>query len=173
METMVSVTLLTITILGLYLMDSRALALTRAARDNVVANRILEDRAEQILATSWNNLTNPAYLSGTLLANETPSSKALLSSGDLLGNLLETIDVNPFPISGSSHRDASRAASTIEVKRNWQNQTHYTEAGGDSTISDPNTKAISIDITITWKGVGSRPFSKVRTILVTKPATSN
>jgi hypothetical protein len=140
LEIVVSMGVVVLFFSGIFLMNSRVLALVRGSLEATASTRVLQDRAEQLRGSTWTQLTTAGFHSGTLLTVPPDSAAAL-------GNLTETVTV-------SAHLAAPGTVTPITVNRNAQGAIVTTSAGDPQLVDE---SSVRIDLTANWIARGGRP----------------
>jgi len=123
---------------GLYDMNWRALFVLKSGIDVASASELTTNLAEQIRTATWQQITDPTYLSGTILANSTATGH--------LPSVVQKIDVNPYPVP-SGYGSPPLGGETLEVKRDASGNVTTVFSGNGKL---PTETAVQIDITLTW-----------------------
>lgn len=152
LETMMAMAIVVIFLSGQYAASSRVWSLLRASVESNAASRVIYGRSEQIRASTWDQVTDPTFLSGTVLA-ATPDT-----NGDL-GSLVETVNVSAWPI-------PSPNPPAIRITRNDSTGTVSIVGAGDGTMSLQSS--IRIDITAAWVAKGGQPRTKQISMLLSE-----
>jgi len=125
---------------GIYDMNWRGMFVLKSGIDVASASELTTNIAEQIRTATWQQITDPTYLSGTLLANSTTTGH--------LPNVVQQIDVNPYPVPGT-YGSPPLGGETVEVKRSGNGSVSTVYSGNGKLASET---AVQIDITISWNG---------------------
>jgi hypothetical protein len=137
-EAMIACGIISLFMAGLYDMNWRGLFMLKAGVDIASATQVSTNLAEQIRTATWTQITDPTYLSGTILTNSTAVGH--------LPNVVQKIDVNPYPIP-AGYGSPPLGGATVEVQRDASGNVSTTYAGNSTLASQ---SAIQIDITLTW-----------------------
>ena len=154
LETMVAVGIIGTFIAVLIVVNSNVLSLLRTSKDNVSANQMLQERAEQLRLASWGELTNAQKVATNILNADSVS-------GTGLSKPIETLVISPYP---------AKAGYTPEkiIRQN-----------GVSTVVTSNAalvneRLVRVDLTLTWNGYPKkRDRSRATTILIAKSSSGN
>ena len=125
---------------GIFLMNSHVLSLLRGSVESTASIRVLQDRAEQLRGSTWEQLTDASHHSTLILAIPPASSGPLR-------NLQETIAV-------TAHLAAPGAVMPIEVQRDVAGTVTTTSAGDGTMVDQPSVR---LDLTASWLSKGGRP----------------
>ncbi|EDY17478.1 hypothetical protein CfE428DRAFT_4995 [Chthoniobacter flavus Ellin428] len=131
-EAMLACGIVAIFLAGLYDMNWRGLFVLKSSIDVSSASELTTNLAEQIRTATWTQITDPAYLSGTIMANSTTVGH--------LPNVVQTITAYPY---GSTLGNGE----TVQVQR---------DAGGNVATVLPGNgnlsaeSSIQVDITVNW-----------------------
>lgn len=125
---------------GIFLMNSRVLALVRGCLESTASTRVLQDRAEQLRGSTWAQLTNAAHYTNEILVVPPDSAGAL-------ANLTESIRV-------TAHLASPGSVTPIAVHRTPAATISTTSAGDAQLIDQPSVR---IDLTASWIARGGRP----------------
>jgi hypothetical protein len=131
-EAMVACGIVALFFAGLFDMNWRGLYMLKTAADTASASTVLANLAEQVRTANYTQVTDPTYLSGTILT----SSSATLTGH--LPNVTEQIDV--YALSGST-------GASIEARRDGSGNV-TTPLTGNGQLS--SLSAVRVDITLTW-----------------------
>ena len=149
-EAMLACGLVALFLGGIYDMNWRGLFILKSSIDVASASELTTNVAEQIRTATWQQITDPAYLSGTILANSTATGH--------LPNVVQQIDVNPYP-APSGYGSPPLGAETVEVKRNGNGSVSTVYAGNGKLASE---SSVQIDITVSWNSTfKSIPHTRV------------
>jgi len=141
---------------GLYQMNWRGIFLLKSGIDGASASQILTNLAEQIRTATWTEITDPTYLSGTILANST-------STGHLPA-VVQTIDVYPYPAPNSP------SAMALEVTRDASGNIS-TPAPGNGKLSTSN--AVRVDLTLSWNtALNQNPHVRMLSLIISQAGIS-
>jgi hypothetical protein len=135
---MIACAIVALFLAGIYDMNWRGLAMLKSGVDITSASELATNLTEQIRTATWSQITDPAYLSGTVLAKS--------STVGHLPNVVQQIDVNPYPIP-SGYGSPPLGAATIEVKRDASGNCSTVYAGNGTV---PAQTAVQVDITLSW-----------------------
>jgi len=138
-EALIASVIVVLFLAEMYYANSRGLAMLKFSRENTVVSNTIQTRVEQIRNSTYTQITDPAYISGT------NSLGAAIPSQIPLRQFTETIDVNSYPL--PSGYPGALDASTIEVKRNSDGTVTVT-GSGNGTLSSQT--ALQIDFKSTW-----------------------
>jgi hypothetical protein len=151
-EAMVACGIVSLFFAGLFDMNWRGLYMLKSAADGASASQVLANLAEQIRTANWTEITDPTYISGTILTN----SAAL----GHLPNATQTIDVYPYPA------PASPSAMQIEAVRNTSG-TVSTTLSGNGQLSAQT--AVRVDLTLTWStAINRNPHTRMLSLIVSQ-----
>jgi hypothetical protein len=139
LEIVVAMAVVVLFFSGIFLMNSHVLALLRGNVESTASSRVLQDRAEQLRASTWTQLTDPAYYTGTVLAGAPESTGALR-------DLTETVTVQ-------AHLAAPGTVTPITVQRD--EAAISTVSPGDPLLIDQ--ASVRVDLTASWIAKGGRP----------------
>lgn len=89
-EATVAVGIVGLFLAGLYQTNARALSMLKSGLEGVSGTRVLVNTMERIRTSTWTQITDPNYLSGTVLANAPAPGH--------LGIVTETIELTTFPV---------------------------------------------------------------------------
>jgi hypothetical protein len=139
LEIVVALGVVVLSFSGIFVMNSRVLSLLRGSLESTASNRVLNDRAEQLRGSTWQQITDATHYSGTVFALPPDSAGAL-------ANLTESITV-------TAPDAAPGTVTPIAV--------HRTPAGSISTTSlgDPALRtqpSVRVDISTSWLAKGGR-----------------
>lgn len=136
-ETLVALVISVVFLSSVYASNSRVWALVKSSVESNSGNRTLNGRAEQLRASTWNQVVDPNYLRDTVFA-VVPDA-----GGDIAG-LLETIDVITYP--------TPNVVPSVSVTRNNATGTATIAASGNGTM---NSQAlVRVNLTATWTSTG-------------------
>lgn len=136
---------------GLYQMNWRCLYLLKTSIDGASTSQALLNLAEQFRTSNWTEITDPNYISSTIL----PSA----SDFGHLRKVTETVDVQPYSSSG-----AVASQSSIQVVRNPDGSIAITTQG-DGTLKSKS--AVRVDLTLSWTTALNRtPHTRVISLVV-------
>ena len=138
-ETAIAGCILAVFLTGLYDANWWALSLMKSGREGTSAARLIQNRLEQIRTSTWSEITNPAYVSGTMMATTSASND--------LDNLVETVSVNQYPLPTGYTQGGPLPASGIQVTRSAAGAVTTLQSGNSTLASD---SAIRVDITEKW-----------------------
>jgi len=138
-EAMVACVIVSLCFTGIYAGAWRSLHLLKSSGEGTSASQLLINLEEQIRTSTWAEITDPTYLSGTVLANSTAYGH--------LQNVTQTIVVNPYPIPSGYVGSPPIGGQTIEVTSNSSGQVSTPYAGNSQL---PSQSAIRVDITLNW-----------------------
>jgi hypothetical protein len=152
-ETSTAMGLVGLFIAVLMVMSSNLMGLLRSSRDSASASQALQERAEQIRAANWLQITD-----GSLLVKEIFSGKNSSTPG--LGSAAEVITVSAYP-----------ADSTVTpVKVSFKD--------GAATVLALNPKMkeqrmVRVDVNLSWTGYpNKRNHIRTATALVSRTASN-
>jgi hypothetical protein len=140
LEIVVSMGVVVLFFSGIFLMNSRVLALVRGSLESTASTRVLQDRAEQLRGSTWTQVTDASYHSGTLLAVPPDCAGAL-------HNLTETITV-------TAHLATPGTVTPIAVQRDSAATVTTTSPGDVQLVDEPSVR---VDLTANWIAKGGRP----------------
>ena len=149
LETIIAMTIVAIFLSGLHLTNSQVMSQVRASLESVAALRDLSTRTEQVRGSTWSQITDPAYLQGTLFSTSP-------DGGGELGNLVETIDV-------TAHLAAPGTVAPIQVTRLLNGTATVVNAGGATM---PDQSSVRVDLTAAWSGKGGRARTRQMSLVV-------
>jgi hypothetical protein len=147
-EVMVAMAVVVIFLSGIHLMNSRVWGMLGSGLNSIAATRALNGRAEQLRASTWNQVTDAAFLVGG--GTNPPSVLGLAgdSAGDL-GSITETIAVTDY-LTGT--------APPFQVTRYSDGTVTATPTDGSPTMAaQPSAQ---VDLTVTWKAKGGASHSR-------------
>ena len=139
LETIVAMAVVAIFLSGLHLTNSQVMSQVRASLESSAALRVLTGRTERVRAATWSQLTDPAFLQTTLLA-ESPDC------GEDLGNLVENLAID-------AHTTPPGTVQPILLTRAGNGAVTIINPG-DGTM--PNQPSVRVDLTALWTGKGGR-----------------
>jgi hypothetical protein len=147
---MMAMSIVAIFLSGIHLANSQVLSNVRASLESIAATRCLSSRAEQLRASTWTQVLDPAFLQSNIL-NVAPNT-----GGDL-GNLVETIQVTAYlaPAGTVNPIRVQRSGGDVKVLNN-----------GASAMA--NQTSVRIDMTASWTGKGNRARSRQISLFVGK-----
>jgi hypothetical protein len=140
LETVIAMGVMAIFLSGVFAVNSRVWSMLRSSLESNAATRVLNGRAEQLRASKWEQVTDPAHLATTILG-------AAPDSGEELGGLMETIHVIAYPI-------PAPVPAPIEVTRDSAG-TVSTPQGGDGTMF--LQPSVQVKISAAWTAKGGQP----------------
>jgi hypothetical protein len=140
LEIVVSIAVVVLFFSGVFLMDSRVLGLLRGSLESTASSRTLHDRAELLRGSTWTQVTDAAFHSGTLFATGPACAGAL-------GNLTETVSV-------TAYLAAPGTVTPIQVTRNAAGTITTNSAGDPDLVDEPSVR---VDLTTSWTAKGGRP----------------
>ena len=141
-ETLIALSIVVTFLACNYAANSRVWALVKASLESNSINRTLNGRAEQLRASTWNQVTDATYLRDTIFAT------APDAAGDV-GGLIETIDVIAYPSSG---------IPSLQVTRNNTSGTATAVSSGDGTMTAQT--GVRVNITANWTAKGGRSHTR-------------
>lgn len=144
LETMMAMAVVSVFLTGMYAANARVWSLLRASLESNAANRVVNGRAEQLRASTWDQVTSETYISGNVLS-------VAPDTGSELGVLTETINVIAYP-------EPSPVPEPITVTRDYDSGTVTTVDAGDGSMT--GQRSIRIDITASWTAKGGAPRSR-------------
>ena len=134
---------------GLFQMNWRGLYMLKSGMDAASASQTLTNLAEQIRTATFTEITDPKYLSGTILANSTATGH--------LPSVTQTIDVQPYPSAGAS-------GASIQAVRSSSGTSSVTVAGNHTL---PSQSSVRVDITLTWNtALNNTPHTRMLSLIV-------
>jgi hypothetical protein len=136
---------------GLYQANWRGLYMLKSGIDGASATQVLTNLAEQIRTANWTQITDPTYISGTILTNSTAVGH--------LPNAVQTMDVYPYP--------APPPPSTMEIEavRHADGSVSTTLTGNGQLSAQ---SAVRVDLTLTWNtALNSTPHKRMLSLIVT------
>jgi hypothetical protein len=140
LEIVVSMGVVVLFFSGIFLMNSRVLALVRGSQESTVSNRVLQDRAERLRAATWTQVTDATFYSGALL--QIPPDCA-----GTLHNLTESISV-------TAHLATPGTITPITVHRNAAATVTTASSGSPQLVEEPSVR---VDLTASWVAKSGRP----------------
>lgn len=144
-ETLVALVISVVFLSSVYASNSRVWALVKSSLESNSGNRTVNGRAEQLRASTWDQVTNPTYLRDTVFA------VAPDAGGDIAG-LLETIDVIAYlPPTPSTPPQPNPAVATASVTRSNATGTATIAAPGGAMTSETSVR---VNLTATWTSTG-------------------
>ena len=132
-EAIVALGVLGLGISGILVINSRVLGQTRSTRQTTAATHALQERMDATRQASWTEISDTAYLSGTLLASAS-------AAGAKLPGLVEEINVVAYPPTGAA---ANRVCRNADGSR--------TVLSTNATM-DSDVDAVSVRVRLTWTG---------------------
>jgi hypothetical protein len=156
LEAMIACCIVSLFFAGLYQMNWRGIFLLKSGIDGASASQVLTNLAEQIRTANWNEITDPTYLSGTILANSTGTGH--------LPAVVQTIDVYPYPTSGSP------SGMAIEVTRDASGNV-TTPTAGNGKLSTSTT--VRVDLTLSWNtALNQNPHTRMLSLIINQAGIS-
>lgn len=149
-ETTMAMAVVAIFLSGQYATNSRVWGMLRSSLESNAASRVLNGRAEQIRAATWDQITSADFLNTSVL------SVAPDSGGDI-GSLTETIDVIAYPT-------PSPNPVPLRITRNNDTGTVTTVGAGDGTMNAQTS--VRINLTETWTAKGGRPRMRQMSMII-------
>ena len=149
LETIVAMAVVAIFLSGLHLTNSQVISQVRASLESSAALRVLTGRTERVRAATWSQLTDPAFLQTTLLA-ETPDC------GEDLKSLVENLEIN-------AHLAPTGTVQPILLTR-AENGAVVVVNPGDGTM--PNRASVRVDLTALWSGKGGRARTRQVSLVI-------
>ena len=155
---MVACAIVAISFAGIYAGGWRSLNSLKSAMEGTSAGQLLMNLQEQIRTTTWTQITDPTYLSGTILPGSTQVGH--------LSNVTQTIIVNPYPLPNGYSGNPANGPQTIEAT-----------CGPDGSITTPYTgngliasqSAVRVDITLSWKSTfGGAAHTRMVSLIVSQ-----
>jgi prepilin-type N-terminal cleavage/methylation domain-containing protein len=137
-ETMVAVSIASVALSGLYILNSTAWLKLRATLESGAASQTVIAREESVRDSTFSQITDPTYLANTLY------SAAPNASGDL-ASISESIDV-------TAYLAPTGTVTPIRVTRSSAGVATIANAG-DGTMS--NQPSVRVDLTVSWTPKGS------------------
>ncbi len=157
LEAAVAGAIAVILLAGLFVLNSDVMRLLRSSTEAANASQHLQTRVEQVRLANWNQLTDPTWVQGTLLANPTDADSNL-------SGLSETFTITPYPSPCSSPSNVS-PPPPFTVTRQADGSTSVAPSGyGYSTVL-ANQEMLRIDLAITWPSWG-RTRTRTQTTLI-------
>jgi hypothetical protein len=154
-EAMVACLIVSLCFTSIYAGGSRALLILKSSGEGTSATQLVMNLEEQIRTSTWAEITDPTYLSGTILAN----SKAY----GHLANVTQTILVNPNPIP-SGYGSPPIGGQTIEVVCDSSGVVSTPYAGNGNL---PTQGSIRVDISLNWNATfGGTPQSRMVSLIL-------
>lgn len=150
LEAMIAMAIIVVFVAGMYATNARVWILLRSSLESNAASRVLNGRAEQLRASTWDQMTTSTFLATSVL------SVAPDSAGDL-GGLVETIDMRAYPT-------PSPNPAPIRVYRNNTTGAVTTYWAGDGTMTAQTS--IRIDVTAAWIGKGGSPHTRQVSMII-------
>ena len=132
-EAIVSLGVLGLGISGILVINSRVLGQTRSTRQTAAATHALQERIDAVRHASWTQVSDTAYLSGTLLATAS-------TAGEKLPGLIEQVNVVTYPPTGAAANSVCRNADGSR-----------TILSTNATM-DTDAEAVSVLVRLTWSG---------------------
>ncbi len=155
-ETLVAMLLIAVFLTSQYAATSRVWAVLRASLESNAANRVVNGRAEQIRASTWDQITSAAYFQATILS--VPADAA----GEL-GTLSETIDVTAYPPPAVNPQ-------ALQITRDNDSAVATTVAAGDGTMISQS--GVRINLTARWTAKGGKARTRQMTMIFTNGGIS-
>ena len=140
LEAVIAMGVIAIFLSGVYAANSRVWGLLRASLESNAASRVLNGRAEQLRASKWEQVTDPAHLATGILA-------VAPDSGGELGGLNETIDVVAYPT-------PSPDPAPIRVTRDSSGAVATALAGDGTMFLQPS---VQVKLSASWIAKGGQP----------------
>jgi len=155
-ESLIALSILVILLAGSYAANGHVWGLLRSSLESIGANRVLNSRAEQLRAATWNQFTDAAYLRDAVFAVAPDAASDL-------GGLLETIDVSAYPV-------PTLNPAPLQVQRN--NTTGAATAVGMGDGRMPEQPSLRVNLTASWVSKGGRPRTRQITLVFCKGGIS-
>ncbi len=133
-----------------YAATSRVWGLLRASLESNSASRVLNGRAEQIRASTWNQITSSDFLKTSVMS-------VVPDSAGELGVLNETIDVIAYPT-------PTVVPSALQITRNNDAGSSVIVGVGDGMMI--NQTSIRINITARWTAKGGMARTRQLTMVL-------
>ena len=128
----------------------------QSANEGTSASQLLANLQEQMRTATWAEMTDPTYLSGTILANSAATGH--------LSNVTQAIVVNPYPIPTGYSGSPQIGGQTIEVTRNSSGAVTTAYSGNGQL---PSQTAIRADITVNWTtAFSSAPQTRMLSLIL-------
>ena len=134
---------------GLHLTNSQVISQVRASLESSAALRILTGRTERVRAATWSQLTDPAFLQTTLLA-EAPDC------GEALGSLVENLEI-------TAHLAPPATVEPIRLTRAANGAVVVVDPGDGAM---PNQPSVRVDLTTLWTGKGGRARTRQVSLVI-------
>lgn len=149
-ETTMALAIMAVFLTGVYAASSRVWGLLRSSLEANAGSRVLNGRAEQIRAATWDQITDANFLATSVFS-------VLPDSANDLGALTETINVTAYPKSDTN-------PSPFQITRDNYTGIVTTLQGGDGQM--PSQTSIRINVTADWTAKGGQPRSKQITLII-------
>lgn len=150
-ETMIAMVVVALFLSGIHMTNSRLTASVSSSLDSAEAARTLCGRAEQLRASTWTQITDPAFLQNAIFAVSPDASGGL-------ANLVETIDV-------TAHLADPGEVAPIQVRRLADGTVTVLNAG-DGTMAGESS--VRIDVTTAWTARGGRSHVRQMTLVASQ-----
>jgi len=137
-EAMMAMAVIALFLAGEYAANARVWSLVRASLESNAASRVLNGRAEQLRASTWDQITSNTFITGSIL------SVAPDVGGDL-GGLVETIYITAYPT-------PSPEPAPVRITRSNTSGAVTVISAGDGTMNAQSS--IRIDLTASWTAKG-------------------
>jgi hypothetical protein len=139
LEIVVALGVVVLSFSGIFVMNSRVLSLLRGSLESTASNRVLNDRAEQLRGSTWEQITDATHYSGTVF-NLPPASAAAL------GSLTESVTV-------IAHLATPGTVTPIAVHRTPSGSISTTSTGDPALRTQPSVR---VDVSTSWVAKGGR-----------------
>ena len=150
LETVMAMAIIAIFLTGQYTANMHVWRLLRESLESNGASRVLNGRAEQIRAATWDQITDANFLATSVLS-------IAPDVADELGELTETIDVIAYPT-------PSPNPSALKVTRDKNTGIVTIVAAGDGTMNAQ--PSIRVNLTENWKAKGGRSRMKQISMII-------
>ena len=150
LEAMTAMAVVSVFLTGMYASNARVWSLLRASLEGNAASRVVNGRAEQIRASTWDQITNVTFLTDTIL------SVAPDSSGEL-GDMTETLKITAYPT-------PSPNPPAIQLTRDYDTGTVTTVGAGNGKMNEQTS--IRVDLTTSWTAKGGAARSRQISMIV-------
>jgi hypothetical protein len=141
---MAAMALMVVFLSGIHLMNARVWAMLGSGLNSIAATRSLNGRAEQLRASTWDQITDADYLAGASFLGAPGDS-----AGDL-GALTETVDV-------TAYQQAPGTVAPLHVTRNADGTV---TSSGDGANQMPLETSVQVNLTVSWTAKGGASHTR-------------
>lgn len=101
LESVVACAVIAVGLAGTYAVNGQCMNVLRMAKDEASASQVLQQRVEHLRIGNWQRVTSPTWIATNIL-------NASADGSVKLNNLVETVSVVPYPITGTDNPNTFR-----------------------------------------------------------------